>query len=478
MTISFDPFISLINTPKTEFKILESDLDKQISQLANVIEKRQPLYHPIFGCHALQEESLRKGFLDRNCDLVTNSLSYVSNKNKVRIVDVGSNNGYVSHSLAQKGFHVIGLEINPDNLLLSQLIAAREGLNASFSNIDIFELVRAGLGFAGEVDVVLLFNVLHQLIFSVGLDEVKALLGWLSHRVDWMFIELARREDYGPRGLDKYLPWSPESVFEQCIDSEIIQVVATPRPVFILKRSTANFDSLSINPQRILYSVNTNSSINRKYYFGKNNFIKLYRSCDDNNKKHADTEIRSLLKLKGFDIAPQIINWHKSNEYVAIEMELLRGMTLREVIDKTPSRINLMRELRSLLKIHFFCNKKIGFHNDINPHNILMLNNDNLAVIDFELCREYVLVDPFATLLWVINDLIDLQSNSYKNKIHKSLFVTSKSVKRVDLSYYPDIDSSKLPEVLQGLVFDLFNNEDWVSTIERWYETSQSWSLV
>lgn len=463
-----------IFTQKPEIDEVVDCLTQTINSLIGTIEQRQLLYHPVFGKHSLSEVSYRKNILDRNCKLVANNFNAIKNKCKVRIVDVGANSGYVSHVLADSGFSVVGLEINPDNLRLAQLISKSESNRARFYNIDIFDFIKKDFAFFEEVDVILFFNVLHQIVFVFGLEEVKRILGYLSKKVDFIFVELAKREDYSARGLDICLPWSPEEFFKYCGRSTIVKIAASPRPVYMLKRNLVQIGTISVVPEFTLYSENTDENINRKYYFGEKNFVKIYRDNVVAAESRFELEVASLLKLSGCGVSPEVMDWCRHSDCFVIEMKRIHGVTLLRVIENTPRRLDINREISSLLKINHICNEKVGYHNDINAHNIIMREDHSLVVLDFELVSDFAKVDPFATLLWGMRDILDGRATSYQMDIHRRLFLPTRECNRVDKAFYPSFDSCSVPDKLKPLIDDLYNAVDWPGVIAKWYNLRSS----
>jgi SAM-dependent methyltransferase len=254
-----------------------SDQLPKLGEKLKIMQQIQGDYHPVYGLGSEHEKSPRLHNLLFDCEQVEQHFSSVKNKNQVRILDIGCNLGYVSFKLAAKGFKVIGLDINASNIDICRTIAACTGSQARFEALDLLKLAEDPALDWDNLDCVLMLNVVHQFVFTRGLPYVTTFLRRLATRVDVLFVELARKQDYVSHGKDHLLPKDPAAVFAECENIDICILKEQGRPLYKLTRQSAAFGPVAIRPQRIAFTDNENSSISRKYYQEDGRFLKAFR---------------------------------------------------------------------------------------------------------------------------------------------------------------------------------------------------------
>lgn len=448
--------------------LVESQLKERIYQQAEKIDKEQPGYHPIYG---LVDEfpAKRHDLLKRDCKYVEQYLNHIKSKHQLRILDVGCNCGYVSFLLAEKFPNVVGLEIAKDRLALCIDIAAYTKSSARFFDHDFVKIMENGDDDLENIDVVLLLNVVHQFIFIYGLAFVQALIARLVSRVDMVFIELARCEQYKSHNKGHLLPENPEDVFADCENVEITLLEDKPRPYYLLRRKKVRLSQLDIDPVSITFSSHINAEISRKYYAGQKQFLKLSRFTDSEPVGVFHNEISALLRMRGTKCAPIIFDWVVTRDYGAVIMQLVPGLRLVQHIyqaafNSAEIRYKVTSQYLHIAKLVY---ENIGFHNDMQTHNIIVRNFDDLVLIDYEQASNYPINDPFGLLLWSLFDIWGGRNNDRPAAI-KTLRLNNNETLRARKATYPDFSEIELDETISSLIQDAQHHTHWGEFLDYW----------
>lgn len=413
----------------------------------------QGMYQPIYG-HPDLGDSARAELLRRNCRFVADHYADVPNKQQIRIIDIGCNAGFTTLTLAETFPSVIGYEILPDHLKLCRELAAEAGSPATFKGDDIFA-DDPWITEVNNIDCALLFNVVHQLIIHRGLAWTQMAIARLVDQVDVLFIELARREEY-PQGS---LPENPADALRLCTDAELTLMADTPRPLYKVTRRTASVGYLRIEPERIRHTSSPRAFHSRKYYWGANSFMKLYRLSERQVDTNYWCEVHALNALQGQAFAPQIKSWARQGNTVAILMERIDGPTLLELLP-TLSGADKLRYSRQILELHAATFPLIGYHNDISAHN-LIVRDGNLILVDYEQAVKFPIVDPFAALLWTLTDIWLGAAASYKHDAISGLLGATKP--RAAAEFYPPVVSP-----LDAITESAHAATDWGDFVKVW----------
>ncbi len=106
-------------------------------------------YEELFENYALKydNEIFTKG-TSGECDFIEKEINF--NKN-IKILDIGCGTGRHSRELAKRGYNVTGIDLSPSLLNRARELAAEEGLNIDFRNMDA-----RTLDFVDEFDLVIM----------------------------------------------------------------------------------------------------------------------------------------------------------------------------------------------------------------------------------------------------------------------------------------------------------------------------------
>lgn len=441
-----------------------------IKQLQQKVQALQNDYQPAYG---LQEEypSARQELLERNCELITQEVQVKGAEQQIRILDVGCNCGYTAMKLAETFPNVVGLEIQQDLTELANRLAAHTGSSARFYDVDIFALLLEDKCDFENIDVLLLLNVMHQIIFHYGLDQAKAMLFNILAQVDYVFVELAHQKDYIRHGKDHLLPSRPEYLLDglEELGFTIKKLADSPRPFYLIKRSQCTLGNLHIQYHKLDYSRSKNPLISRKYYAGQHQFLKLFRFTYGQSNECYERELKALLATQHLAATPRLHNWTMGHGYGAIVMSCLPGQPLtgRVYGKNKPSQTERFHISAQYVALNRLLQESIGFHNDLQPHNLFIDQHNALFVFDFEQAHALPQNDPYGIFLWT---LFDIWGGRVLNRPQciASLRPVPQGKERAVGAIYPDFSTLDLPEQIKKMVTEALTAPDWATFIGKW----------
>ncbi|MEI2655552.1 MAG: class I SAM-dependent methyltransferase [Microthrixaceae bacterium] len=162
-------------------------------RLVELIEQLPEVYQPIFGHPELA--SSRAADSPRMNALVTtvSQLAEVAGR-PLRIVDLGSAQGFTSCTLAASGHRVIGIDYLDANVAVARHLAGEHPeLELEFFCGDVTDV--ASVIDLAEVDLVIGLSVLHHLVYRDGIDATRAFVETLTRHVPHGIYEMAVREE-------------------------------------------------------------------------------------------------------------------------------------------------------------------------------------------------------------------------------------------------------------------------------------------
>ena len=170
----------------------DDELDALIAALPEV-------YQPIYGhgsYAASRDADLpRTAHVRRMVDVIASERD-----RPLRILDLGSAQGYFCFLLAERGHQVVGLEYLAQNIAVSRALADRNpALAVEFVHDDLNAV--AELVSQSPFDLVLGLSVLHHMVHRDGLEATTSLIAALAAAVPFAMFEMARREEpvyWGP----------------------------------------------------------------------------------------------------------------------------------------------------------------------------------------------------------------------------------------------------------------------------------------
>jgi O-antigen chain-terminating methyltransferase len=141
------------------------ELEKLIAQLPEV-------YQPIYGRPDLSSSrTAQSARLDVLLDLADGIAEQLGRP--IRVLDLGSAQGYLAFRLAERGHAVIGIDYNASNVAVSVAIAARHPqLDTTFFEGDVVDV--GTIVDLDGIDLVIGMSVLHHVAHSDGHDRAQA----------------------------------------------------------------------------------------------------------------------------------------------------------------------------------------------------------------------------------------------------------------------------------------------------------------
>jgi len=161
-----------------------------------LFDKPRTLYHPL-PWMGLMEAKRGNGSPIR-LNYVINKISHI----KGSVFDFGSAEGYFSISLAEKGFHVLGLEASKSRYDISKLVAEILDIkNVSFLNIKVDEKILINFP---SFDYTICFAVWHHWVRYFGFNSAEKMLKILWDKTTkFMFFETGLEELPDEYGMPK-----------------------------------------------------------------------------------------------------------------------------------------------------------------------------------------------------------------------------------------------------------------------------------
>ena len=447
-------------------QIASDALDAEIEQRLGVLRTQQGDYQPVYGIDS-DQDSPRRNLLLQNCDFVERHFVSIQRKQQVRILDVGSNAGFVTFTLAKTFPQILGAEINPTAFDLCTLLAQKMKSPARFASVDILRMIDSGDVDFENLDCVLLFNVVHQMIFARGLSYVQMALRKIVQSVDVVFVELATRDQYVPHKKDHLLPVEAEEVLKRCVDCDIQLLRAAPRPLYLIRRRSLSLAADRFPFASIRFSANANSLISRKYYLNGSEFLKVYRFTAEQQPIAFEAEVQGLLAVQGTNVCPGIIDWGKNQYAGYIRTERIHGQILADQMSRHDTKEKKEKVVVELLRLAHELVRGGTYQNDFSAHNIIVMSDGSLRLIDFEQARPNPIYDPFAFLLWLISDLFTGRADWYEKSDVEKLRLSGSA--RADHTFYPDRKELVEAGLNSQFIEDAFSDPDWTHFVNEWY---------
>lgn len=145
-------------------------------------------------------------------------------------------------------------------------------------------------------------------------------------------------------------------------------------------------------------------------------------------------EHKILSELQDYDFVPRIISLREINQYCILFTECIHGVSLDTIPMSDPRwKIGIMGLMEILYTLYI---EKSFVHNDLDPNNIMVDNNNKVYIIDFE-CSSLDKFNPWTKELMILNqsistndDLLFEQIEAFDNELE------SINTKSMDPSLY------------------------------------------
>ncbi len=169
--------------------------------LKEIIKELPEVYQQIYRDYGLNNYLVNQLFLITNSKryflrskIIDNLCEILKQKKgrKLKILDLGSRQGFFSFKLAEKGHELVGVDSGPNTEFCNNLCTNYPDLNVSFFDEDIYKFIDSNnISF----DLVLGLNIFHHAIYSHGINFVRKYISKLILQSEVFIFELALKEE-------------------------------------------------------------------------------------------------------------------------------------------------------------------------------------------------------------------------------------------------------------------------------------------
>jgi len=185
-------------------------------------------------------------------------------------------------------------------------------------------------------------------------------------------------------------------------------------------------------------------------------------------------ELKILEKLKGNELFPNIIDYHKEDEYYIIIMEYIDGIPIKNHKFNSKNFIKIFLQIAEAIEIlHSY-----GIvHMDIKPSNIIITKDEKIKIIDFSISSTdnkilggsipYMAPEALGYTDYQISNATDLYSlgiTFYELLTDKLPFEASDKtalIKKIISEEPPPIERNDIPETLKKIVYKLIDKDPY-----------------
>ena len=366
-------------------KSKNTTLKKLISDLPEIY---QPIYtHPEYSTKVSRECQDRLEYIVQ----VYNSLANIMQR-PLRVLDLGSAQGYFSFILAEIGASVHGVDYLDENVAVcNELVLEHKNLDVSFQIGRIEDFL--GQLESGQYDLVLGLSVFHHIVHEQGAGAVDLLLSNLASKVEAGIFEFAQSSEplywaeaqpEDPRQLLKDFSFTHELSQNKTHLSEIT------RPLYFASNRFWYFsDQIGVIDSIQTYSHEFEMGTHlgtRHYYFDDKHFVKQY-SLDKTERYEVNlAEFHAEITFlgnppPGFN-APRLVLWGQHESEAWVVRSKLPGELLFDII-KSGRKYDQEKVLSDILKQLVALEEASLYHNDLRTWNILIDAEGGAALIDY-----------------------------------------------------------------------------------------------
>jgi glycosyltransferase involved in cell wall biosynthesis/SAM-dependent methyltransferase len=350
------------------------------------------VYQPIFGYPQLSTAASRP-CADRlnQIEKIYYALEKLL-KRPLKVLDLGCAQGFFSLSLAQRGAVVHGVDYLEQNIALCKALAQEyPEFSISFTEGRIEDVVPTL--HSGQYDLILGLSVFHHLIYTSGSSSVKVLLEHLAQVSGALVLEMALQNEplyWGPAQPDDPRELLSDIAFVHIVGHHGTHLAEIPRPMFIASSRYLIFGEIADEFEKWTFESHKKSNnvhkYGRKYYFGRNYFVKYYKINQkkyEYNLKEFNNEVEFLENpAKNFNSA-ELVTYGINKEVAWVVMQKLPGSLLLDLIlnditfDSNKILLEILEKLASLEISGYY-------HSDLRTWNILVdLPSKYVHIIDY-----------------------------------------------------------------------------------------------
>ena len=344
-------------------------------EIRKAVDALPEVYQVIYGHPELSEKTSRT-CLDRwqVLERVVKNLQHYLGRKELKILDIGCAQGFYSLSFAKMGCIVRGIDGNPENIRLCQLLCEENDLpNCSFE--ETYLTPDYAEQNTEKYDVIFTLSVMHHVAIQNGFAAARKIFEKLAGSSEIIISEMALKEE--PVYWNIHLPDSCDEWFSHIRFFDEVTYFGTHlsevrRPLIVssnhllyLKEKFYPIDTYSNKS----YDEKKEDSAKRFYRSGEW-FIKLIRSLNEAGKKELETEISFILENPDISFLNGITDSDISEKRAYSIRPFIQGRLLSDMIrDGQECQWDLVFEsiLGQLteLEAHGY------YHGDLRPWNVI-----------------------------------------------------------------------------------------------------------
>jgi O-antigen chain-terminating methyltransferase len=356
--------------------------------VAGLPELYQPVFaHPEFDARAARASDDRLALLKTIYETLVTRL-----QRPLRVLDLGSAQGYFSLHVAALGAEVVGVEACEGNVQLSQALAEEQpALNVTFAHIRLEDWLRSN-ALAG-FDLVLAFSVLHHTCHAMGEAAAREIVKELARNVPVALIEMARADE--PLSWAASLPANPRALladfpFVHRVGAFGTHLSSLLRPMYFCSARYwylgGRLDEFATWTDRQHEAARDVFRGSRRYYFSRAKIAKhflLDPVLAETNWRELEAEAALLSGARdAMPGLPAYEAWSLEEDAAWLVRELLPGRRLSECILSGAS-IDIASIVRDVLSQLRSLEEHGLYHSDVRVWNVLLLDTGVAALIDF-----------------------------------------------------------------------------------------------
>jgi O-antigen chain-terminating methyltransferase len=351
--------------------------------LEDAVHALPEIYQPIYG-HENKFEYKRESVdrLNKIKTVCENLQSHL--KRKLRILDVGCAQGYLSFNLSKYCITIDAVDGCLQNIELCNLIKREFNLN----NIKFHHTDALNFEFSQEYDIIIICNVIHHICHQNSIEATLDYLRKISQESKVSLLELTNSDENQDWSLS--LPESNEiftDIFEfsDKISEFTNHLNSKKRPLFIGSKNLIYFNETFFCFQKKLKSShkfdrNVNNGF-KSYFYCKDKIVKQYRGIEDDCLRKELQKEKAFYNINVRNISSKALI-HNEFYSTFLVRDKIEGTLLYEFLKdaSTDTKIEIIKKIINQLAYY----EIIGFfHNDLRLWNILVDAKYNIHIIDY-----------------------------------------------------------------------------------------------
>lgn len=399
--------------------------------------KKTQFYQPLYNLSVIKKKSAERICIDR-ADAIYQQMSSWGKGGS--ILDIGCNMGFFSHFFADRGFQVSGIDMNPNNITLCNLLQKVNQPRIHFS-VDVFSDTFIEKLPNNQYETAFLFSVIHHVIYAKGLDYAQKLLASLLDKIPVLFIELALKSEASKSPWRQVAPENELDVFAQCKDITIRKLGYYETPRGIVRRPL-----YMVTKNRMNLCGEMRSVLSRSYSTYQNTHTHAY-DCGDvyvekhllnNNKQTAlSSEINHFKKLPKNDFLPTLLSETTFDNRIEVAYTKLPGKNLHECLVAGES-LPTVAIVKDIIQGLTFLFEQGIYHNAVRLQNFIF-DGTKTKILNLVEADSSEKESTNIALLWLISQLVHFQDYVLAAPLQKA----------------PELKLEALPEELRDIVKNL-----------------------